>query len=346
MKELDFSFEQSPWETFLNGTNSGARIPAVHLLTMLEGEGEDTLEEVAELLEARKLHLELSGFPKGIGQGQAAVRLRREAELAQRQLKPKDFEENDPLRLYLEELEITPAFGDERILAERAAQGDERAMEQLTHLGLSWVVELAREFAGRGVLLLDLIQEGSLALWQTVQQLTQEDYEGQRDRRIRNAMTLALIRQARDSGLGQKLRTAMQDYRSVDDRLLSELGRNPTLEEIAEQLHMSREEAETVKKMLDNAYLLQQATKGTQPQEEAPEEETQAVEDTAYFQMRQRIMELLSQLTPEDAELLTLRYGLEKGRPMSAEEVGRRMNLTPEEVTAREAAALSRLRNA
>lgn len=345
MKELDFSFEQSPWETFLNGTKNGARIPAVHLLTMLEGEGEDTLEEVAELLEARKLHLELSGFPKGIGQGQAAVRLRREAELAQRQLKPKDFEENDPLRLYLEELEITPAFGDERILAERAARGDERAMEQLTHLGLSRVVELAREFAGRGVLLLDLIQEGSLALWQTVQQLTQEAYEGQRDRRIRNAMTLALIRQARDSGLGQKLRTAMQDYRSVDDRLLSELGRNPTLEEIAEQLHMSREEAETVKQMLDNAYLLQQATKGTQPQEEIPEEETQAVEDTAYFQMRQRIMELLSQLTPEDAELLTLRYGLEKGRPMSAEEVGRRMNLTPEEVTARETAALSRLRN-
>lgn len=344
MKELDFSFEQSPWETLLNGKKAGERISAVHLLTMLEGEEEDVLDEVSELTAERELHLDLTGFPMSSALGQAAVRLRREMELAKKKLRPKDFEENDPLRLYLEELALTPVCGDENLLAEQSMQGDEQAMEQLTHLGLSRVVELAREHTGYGVLLLDLIQEGSLALWQAVQSFAGGSYAIHRDRSIRNAMGWAVLRQARAGGVGQKLRTAMQDYRSVDERLLSELGRNPTLEEIAVELHMSREEAETVKKMLDNAYLLQQAENAAQPKEEEPEE-GQAVEDTAYFQMRQRITDLLSQLSAEDAQLLTLRFGLEKGRPMTADEVSRRLNLTVEEVTIREAAALSKLRN-
>lgn len=345
MKDVDISFELSPWEMVLNGKKAGDQIPAVQLLTMLEGEDEETLEELAQLVEEKALYLDLNGFPAVGALGQAAVRLRREAELSNKALRPEAFEENDPLRLYLEELAMTPAFGDESLLAEQAALGDEKAMERLTHLGLGRVVELAREYTGHGVLLLDLIQEGSLALWQAVQQSVGKNYQTHRDRRIRNAMSWAVVRQARDSGLGQKLRAAMQDYRSVDERLLSELGRNPSLEEMAAELHMSRDEAESVKKMLDNAYLLNQAKTENQSQEEAPEEEEQAVEDTAYFQMRQRISDLLSQLTPEDAELLTLRFGLEKGRPMTAEEVGMRMNLTVEEVSAREAAALSMLRN-
>lgn len=345
MKGLDFSFEQAPWETFINGIKAGGQVPAVHLLTLLEGEDEDAIDDAAEMVEKRGLHLDLTGFPSAGAAGQAAVRLRQEVELARKALRPDDFEENDPLRLYLEELAGIPASGDEKLLAEQASQGDERAMERLTNLGLSRVVELAREHTGWGVLLLDLIQEGSLALWQGVQSFVGGDYAVHRDRGIRNAMGWAVLRQARDGGLGQKLRTAMQDYRSVDERLLSELGRSPTLDEMAAELHMSREETESVKKMLDNAYLLNRAKTENQLQEETPEEEAQAVEDTAYFQMRQRITDLLSQLSARDAALLTLRFGLEKGRPMSAEKVGRKLNMTVEEVTTRETAALMKLRN-
>ena len=87
--------------------------------------------------------------------------------------------------------------------------------------------------------------------------------------------------------------------------------------------------------------------KPAEPQEEAEEdpEEQQAVEDTAYFQMRQRIADLMSGLSEEDAKLLSLRFGLEGGLPLSPEEVGRRLSLTPEEVVAREAKALAQLRN-
>ena len=107
---------------------------------------------------------------------------------------------------------------------------------------------------------------------------------------------------------------------------------------------MSVEEAASVKKMLDNARLMARA-KQTEEPEEAQEEEEQAVENTALFQMRQRILDLLSGLNEADAKLLTLRFGLEGGMPLSPEEAGRRLGLTPEEVVEREAAALARLRN-
>ena len=203
---------------------------------------------------------------------------------------------------------------------------------------------MASEYAGWNVLLLDLIQEGSVGLWEAIGSYQGGDYFAHRDRLIRNALSKAIILQARSNGLGQKMRQALQDYRSTDERLLAELGRNPTLEEIAEAIHVSREEAECIKKMLDDAELLNQAEKLVQGKEETQEDDL-AVEDTAYFQMRQRISELLSQLSEEDAKILTLRFGLDRSKPMTAEEAGRKLGLTAGEVSRREAAALAQLRS-
>ena len=150
--------------------------------------------------------------------------------------------------------------------------------------------------------------------------------------------------QARSDGIGQKMRTALEDYRSVDERLLGELGRNPTIEEIAEAMHITPESAASIGKMVENARLIAQAKKQPEPEEEEIAE-TQAVEDTAYFQMRQRISDLLSSLSEADAKLISLRYGLDGGMPMSPSDTGKRLGLTPDEVVAREAAALAKLRN-
>ena len=217
-------------------------------------------------------------------------------------------------------------------------------VEQLTNLMLSRVLERAYEMVGRGVLLLDLIQEGSLGLWQAILNYDGGDFEAHCDWHIRWDVARVVTMQARNNGVGQKMRQAMEDYRSVDERLLSELGRNPTIEEIAEELHMTVEEAAAVAKMLDTARTLAQAKKPAEPEEEDPEDQ-QAVEDTAYFQMRQRISELLSNLDEADAKLLTLRFGLEGGKPLSPEDTGKKLGLTPEEVVAKEAAALAKLRN-
>ena len=130
----------------------------------------------------------------------------------------------------------------------------------------------------------------------------------------------------------------------MDEQLLGDLGRNPTIEELAEVLHMSVQETGAVAEMVEIARRMNFAKREPEPEEEELAE-TQAVEDTAYFQMRQRIADLLSSLDEQDAKLLTLRFGLEKGLPMSAAEVGKILGMTADEVAAREAQALSKLRN-
>ena len=344
MNDLDFSFEQSPWEAFLMTKGMGDTISAANLLTMLEGEEEQAVEDALLDLETGCMNLDISGLPKAGGTGEAARRLRQEMQLVKKGLNPKDLDPSDPLRLYLEEVAEMPACGDEQILAEKCAKGSESAMLNLTNLGLSRVIEIAAEHVGYGVLLLDLIQEGSLGLWQAIRNYRYGDYAPHRDRWIRFYMAKAVTLQARSNGVGQKMRTALEDYKEIDERLLGELGRNPTLEEIALELHMSVEETASVKKMLDDARLLAQAKKPVEPEEEKEEEE-QAVEDTALFQMRQRILDLLSGLEESDQKLLTLRFGLEGGKPLSPEDTGKHLGLTPEEVVAREAAALAKLRS-
>lgn len=344
MNPFDFSFEESAWDAFLRARQMGDTVSAAEVLTILEEEEGLQIEEALEDLETGCLNLDISGLPRVGGTGEAAVRLRREAQLARKGLKAEDFDENDPLRLYMEEIAMTPAFGDEALLAAAAARGDEAAMAQLTNLGLSRVMELSTGYVGYGVLLLDLIQEGSMGLWQAIRNYRYGEYAAHRDRWVRFYMAKAVTVQAHSGGVGQKMRAAMEDYRAVDERLLGDLGRNPTLEEIAEELHMGLEETAAVKKMLDNARLMNRKQTETEEPEETPDDE-QAVENTALFQMRQRISELLSGLQEKDQKLLTLRFGLEGGKPMSPEEVGRKLGLTPEEVVAKEAAALAKLRN-
>lgn len=345
MNRIDISFETNPWEAFLMTKGMGETVSAVTLLSLLEGEEEQQVEEVLQDLETGCMILDISGLPKVGGTGEAAVRLRREALLAKKGLNPSELEESDPLRLYLEEIAATPVCGDENLLAEKCCKGDETAMVQLTNLGLSRVVELAGEHTGYGVLLLDLIQEGSMGLWQAIRNYRRGDYASHRDRWIRLYLAKAVTLQARQSGVGQKMRTALEDYREVDERLLGELGRNPTLEEIALELHMKVEEADAVRKMLEDARILAKVKKPAVEEEEELEAQEQSVEDTAMFQMRQRILDLLSGLSEEDQKLLNLRYGLEGGRPLSPEETGSQLGLTPEEVVAAEAAALAKLRS-
>ena len=340
---IDFQFEQSPWEAYLSSCREGAVIPAWNLIAMLENEDDETVEDAFQTIQQKRMVLDISSLPRTAPEGQAALRLKQEREYAQAGLNVAMMEENDPLRLYLEEIAGIPVFGDEVLLAQRLLTGDENAPRQLTNLGLSRVVQMASEYAGWNVLLMDLIQEGSIGLWEAIGSFSGGDYGEHRDRMIRNALSKAIMLQARSNGLSQKMRQALQDYRSVDEKLLSELGRNPSLSEIADGMKVSLEEAECIRKMMDDAVLLEQAEKLVQPKEETPED-SQAVEDTAYFQMRQRVGELLSQLNEQDAKILTLRFGLENGRPMSAEETGRSLGLTVGEVNQREAAALAQLR--
>ena len=351
MIDLNFDFEDTPWAEYARMVKRGSTVSAAHMLALLEGESEDAVEDAFTALAELKAELSLEELPRPAITGQTGTRLRREAQLVQQGTLLAALEETDPLRLYLEEIAAIPVCGDVAVIAADLADANRQEKDgenlrlQLVNLSLSRVIELAKEYTGWGVLLLDLIQEGSLGLWQATDVFTGEgvEFEDHRDWWIHFCMAKAVIMQARAGGVGQKMRSAMEDYRAVDERLLGELGRNATLQEIAEELHMTAGEAAAVKNMLDNARLVSQAKAENEPEEES-EDDTRHVEDTALFQARQRILDLLSGLSEADAKLLTLRFGLEGGRPLSPEETGTRLGLTPEEVVAREAAALAQLR--
>ena len=345
---LELSFGDSPAEQLLGTLQSGDKLSAVQLLAALDGESEEILEELLASLRNMDVLVDITDLPRYSADSELALRLRREAQLATQKDMIPELEETDPLRMYLEELSLIPACGDINVLAEELLQNNarggasEEVCAKMLNLSLSRIVELACEFAGNGVLLMDLIQEGSLGLWEALHEYSNGEFEIFRDRWVRWYMTKAVISQAYASGVGQRLRQAMEDYRSVDERLLTELGRNPTVEEIAEAMHVQPQEAGIIADMVAGVRNLNRM-KQPEP-EQIPQEEDQAVEDTAYFQMRQRIQELLSGLSDEDAKLLSLRYGLEGGLPLDPQHTGAKLGLTVQEVINREAAALAKLR--
>ena len=331
MNELDFSFGDSPWEQLLSSRQPGESVSAAHLLALLEEEEEQAVEDAFQDLEYMEIGLDVSDLPRVKAAGEATARLLREMELSKDGITPDQWEPDDPLRMYLEELAATPVYGEESLLAVQAAQGDEQAKQNLACLGLSRVLEIAREFTGFGVLLLDLIQEGSLGLWQAVNRCDGSNYKNIRDFWIRFYMARAVTLQARANGVGQKARRGLEDYKQVDERLLGELG-------------MKLEEAESLRKMLDDARLLAQVKTPEEPEEE-DQTQQQAVEDTAQFQSRARILDMLSGLDQKEAELLTLRFGLEGKPPVTPEEAGKRLGISPQAVLQMETAALAKLRN-
>ena len=181
-------------------------------------------------------------------------------------------------------------------------------------------------------------------MWQAVLRYEGGDIESFCDRYISHYLHRSITLQARADGVGQKMRQALEDYRAMDMQLLTALGRNPTMEEIAQEMHITLQEAEVVAQTLDAARTVSRAKEANAPKEETAEDQM-AVEDTAYFQSRQRIMELLSSLDAQEVKIINLRYGLEGNLPMSAQEVGKKLGMTAQEVVDREAAALAKLRN-
>ena len=346
---IPMDFGDSPIDALLSSLQAGQSVQASAVLTALDEESEEAVLELLEQLDARQVTVVLDEIPMISADSPTALRLRREAKLVQAGTLLASLEETDPLKLYLQELAAVPVCGDlpqlEQALLEANEAGDMEApvYHRVFDLCMSRVVELAMGYAGKGVLLADLIQEASLGLWDGLFAYRGGDLEQFRDARIHRSMVKAVICQAHAAGVGQKLRQALEDYRSVDERLLTELGRNPTREELAQAMHMSTEQVALVADMVENARMLSRA-KNPENAQKLSEEEDQAVEDTAYFQMRQRIAELLSVLPPEAARLLSLRYGLEGGAPLTPEQTGEKLGMTPEEVNAAEAAALSQLR--
>lgn len=340
MNDFVFEFERAPWELAFDKLHRGDAISAARFLTLLEGEEETAVEDALMELEQKGVTLRISDLPKNYGAGETEKRLRLEETLAKTGKLLQNLEENDPLALYLREISGVPAAGDSQLLAQRFLDGED-TQQQLVNVSISRAVSAAETMTGYGVLLLDLIQEASMGLWQGILNYTGGDFDSHIDWWIDQYLAKAVTLQARENGVGQKMRKALEDYRAVDKRLLTQLGRNPTLEEIALEMGVSPEDAEVYQEMLRTASILEKAKQPTQ--EPRPEDE-QAVEDTAYFQSRQRVGELLSTLTEQEAQVLNLRFGLEGGLPATPQETASKLGITADAVVQIETEALKKLR--
>lgn len=318
---LDDTF--SPWEMALSRLKAGDTMSAARFLALMEQDETVDAEFAAQELEEKGIGLDVSDLPRIAGSSRSDERAELEGRLYREGKLMENLEDRDPLYQLLEDMGRNDPAADPG--------------EALIRANFPRVYEIAGEFLDRGVLLVDLFQEGSLAVWKAVAQETSVE-DG-----IRQAMARAVTLQAHANGVGGYMAQAAQRYRQADRALLTRLGRNPVEEEIAQEMGVSPQEAAAIGKMLREAESMERIRRDNEPPQEDPDDEN-AVEDTAYFQSRQRIDEMLSGLSGQDAKILTLRFGLDGKPPRTAQQVGRELNMTVDEVTAREAAALASLR--
>ena len=260
----------------------------------------------------------------------------------------------DPVRMYLKEIGKVPLLSaDEEVeLAKRMEEGDAEAKKKLAEANLRLVVSIAKRYVGRGMLFLDLIQEGNLGLIKAVEKF---DYrKGYKFSTyatwwIRQAITRAIADQARTIRIPVHMVETINKLIRVSRQLLQELGREPTPEEIAAEMNMPVERVREILKISQEPVSLE-----TPIGEEEDSHLGDFIQDdnvpvpadaAAFTLLKEQLEEVLGTLTEREQKVLTLRFGLEDGRARTLEEVGKEFNVTRERIRQIEAKALRKLRH-
>lgn len=265
-----------------------------------------------------------------------------------------EYSTGDPVRMYLREIGKVPLLtqDEEQELAKRIAQGDQEAAKQMTEANLRLVVSIAKRYVGRGMQLLDLIQEGNLGLLKAV-----EKYDFTKGFKfstyatwwVRQAITRALADQARTIRIPVHMVETMNKLTQCSRKLQQELGREPTVEELSKAMRMTPERINEIRQMCMEPVSLESPV-GEEDDSHLGdfiEDNTgsQPADAVSQAMLRQQLMEILDTLSEREAKVLRLRYGLDDGRPRTLEEVGKEFNVTRERVRQIEAKALRKIRN-
>ncbi len=264
------------------------------------------------------------------------------------------FATDDPVRMYLKEIGKIPLLtADEEIrLAMRMAEGNEDAKRRMAEANLRLVVSIAKRYVGRGMLFLDLIQEGNLGLIKAVEKF---DYtKGYKFSTyatwwIRQAITRAIADQARTIRIPVHMVETINKVIRVSRQLLQELGHDPSPEEIAESMGMPVEKVRDILKIAQEPVSLETPIGEEEDShlgDFIPDEDASEPSEAASFTLlKEQLMSVLSTLTPREEKVLRLRFGIEDGRTRTLEEVGKEFNVTRERIRQIEAKALRKLRH-
>lgn len=267
---------------------------------------------------------------------------------------PEAISIDDPVRMYLKEIGKVPLLSaeEERELAIRMSQGDESAKQKLAEANLRLVVSIAKRYVGRGMLFLDLIQEGNLGLIKAVEKF---DYtKGYKFSTyatwwIRQAITRAIADQARTIRIPVHMVETINKLIRVSRQLLQQYGRDPSPEELAKEMDMPEDKVREILKIAQEPVSLETPIGEEEdshlgdfiPDEDAPA----PAEAAAFTLLKEQLLDVLDTLTDREKKVLKLRFGLDDGRARTLEEVGKEFQVTRERIRQIEAKALRKLRH-
>lgn len=261
---------------------------------------------------------------------------------------------DDPVRMYLKDIGKIPLLSAEREaeLAERIANGDEFAKNELVEANLRLVVSIAKKYVGKGMYILDLVQEGNLGLIKAVEKFDHTKgykFSTYATWWIKQAITRAIADQARTIRIPVHMVETIHRVSRVSRQLLQENGREPSVEEIAEKLNMTPEKVREIMKAAQDPISLETPI-GEEDDSHLgdfiPDESTQTPSEAVSYQLlREQLEKVLHTLTPREEMVIKLRFGLEDGRTRTLEDVGKEFNITRERIRQIEAKALRKLRH-
>ena len=370
LQKMDLTAEnRQKLEALITEAKKTGKVSSKHLVETLDDVDatQDQTERFYDILEQAGIEIDVSDVLDLIGTAdmdnptlsemQAIEDEGLPADLDEPEALPEDVENaklDDPVRMYLKEIGriklLTPE--EEQEIAKKMAEGDEDARKRMSEANLRLVVSIAKRYVGRGMQLLDLIQEGNLGLMKAVEKF---DYtKGYKFSTyatwwIRQSITRAIADQARTIRIPVHMVETINRVLRTSHSMVQKLGREPTTKEIADELHIEESKVEEVLKIAQEPVSLETPIGEEEDShlgDFIPDEGASEPSEAASFTLLQeQLVDVLSTLTPREEKVLKLRFGIEDGRPRTLEEVGKEFNVTRERIRQIEAKALRKLRH-
>ena len=370
LQKMDLTAEnRQKLETLITEAKKTGKVSSKHLVETLDDVDatQEQTEQFYDILEQAGIEIDVSDVLDLIGSADMDNPTLSEMQAIEEEGLPEDLDEpealpedvenarlDDPVRMYLKEIGRIKLLSpeEEQEIAKKMAEGDEDARKRMSEANLRLVVSIAKRYVGRGMQLLDLIQEGNLGLMKAVEKF---DYtKGYKFSTyatwwIRQSITRAIADQARTIRIPVHMVETINRVLRTSHSMVQSLGREPTTQEIAAELHMDVQKVEEILKIAQEPVSLETPI-GEEDDSHLgdfiqDDEASQPAEEASYTLLREQLEEVLKTLTPREEEVLRMRFGLIDGKPHTLEEVGKKFDVTRERIRQIESKALRKLRH-